>query len=237
MPKEHRGLLRGVRALFVDAGGVLLRPDASRIRALYAEQDAPTDDAIDRALYVHGKAGAALGPGDDDDQFVVDFALSTGLSLELVEQRFEDLRDIVLFSPWVARHSEQTSCALSILSQKLERIVIVSNTEYGGVRDLLAELSICQVGEGAGVPVSLVIDSAEIGIHKPNPEIYRYVASAVGLPIDSCACVGDSIRNDVDAAIRAGARGIHFAPYGSCPSEAHPHVECLSELANEVANA
>ena len=232
---ENGVLLRGVRALFVDAGGVLLRPDPRRIRALYTDAEAPTDEAIDRALYVHGKAGAGLGPGDDDDQFVADFASRTGLSLALVEQRFEDLRDIVLFSPWVARHPEQTSRALSILSQKLERIVIVSNTEYGGVRDLLAELAICQVGDGTGVPVSLVIDTAEIGIHKPDPEIYRYAASAIGVPIERCACVGDSIRNDVDAANRAGARGIHFAPYGSCPDKAHPHVESLSQLANEVA--
>ncbi len=234
---QQRDLLQGVRALFVDAGGVLLRPDAGRIRALYTDAQAPTDEAIDRALYVHGKAGAGLGPGDDDDKFVVDFALSAGLSHELIEQRFEDLRDIVLFSPWVARHPEQTSRALSTLARGLERIVIVSNTEYGGVRELLAELSICQVGAGAGVPVALVIDSAEIGIHKPDPEIYRYTAASIGIPIERCACVGDSIRNDVDAAIRAGARGIHFAPYGSCPSDAHPHVGSLSELAKEVTHA
>lgn len=234
-PLHNNKILSNADALFVDAGGVLLRPNFQLIQEACGDF-APTEQEIDQALYVHGAVGAGLGPGDDDDAFVFNFALSAGIPKHVVEQQFAHLRHTVLFAPWVPRYLHETVKALNELKKVVQHIVIVSNTEYGGVRDLLADLQICQIGPGKGVDVSAVIDSAELGIHKPDPRIYKHTADLINISIDRCAHVGDSIRNDVDCMNAAGGLGIHFAPYVTCKDKSHLHVEELIELLGDVPN-
>lgn len=219
-----------IDAIFIDAGGVLLRPDYKRFQALCQPEILLPDEDIDRALYVHGAVGAGLGPGDDDDAFVREFALAAGMPAELVQLNFDEIREIVLFSPWVPRSLESCISAFRHFSRAGKLLAVVSNTENGGVATLLADLSICQVGEGKGAPVEAIVDSAEIGIHKPDPEIYKYTARLLGVPIERCLHVGDSIRNDVDAAFAAGATGVHFSPFGTCNNPCRFHIKALPDL-------
>lgn len=235
IPSYNNKILRNADALFVDVGGVLLRPNFKLIQEACGDF-APTEQEIDQALYVHGAVGAGLGPGDDDDAFVFNFALSAGIPKHVVEQQFATLRHIVLFAPWIPRYLDETIKALNAIKRVVQHIVIVSNTEYGGVRDLLAQLGICQIGTGKGVEVSAIIDSAEIGIHKPDPRIYKHSADLINVSINKCVHVGDSIRNDVDCMNAAGGLGIHFAPYLTCKDKSHLHVEELIELLGDAPN-
>jgi putative hydrolase of the HAD superfamily len=54
---------------------------------------------------------------------------------------------------------------------------------------------------------ALVI-SGEIGLRKPDPEIYLYAAERIGVPPESCAFVDDLERN-VSAARAVGMFGVH----------------------------
>lgn len=217
-------------ALFLDAGGVLLHPDPTLIRtALGVDASVLPDEALDRALYVHGAVGAGLGPGDDDDAFVRDYALAAGADIAGVEQRFEALRHAVLFSPWAPRRRERTLAALIEVARHVDHVVIVSNSE-GGTEELLRRLGVCQVGVGNGLPVSAVVDSGVWNVHKPDPQIYRIAADLVGVAPAHCLHVGDSVRNDIDAALAAGLQALHFAPYSSCVDYAHGHIESMEEL-------
>ncbi|AJR05488.1 HAD family hydrolase [Photobacterium gaetbulicola] len=221
--------LKQIDAIFLDAGGVLLKPDHSRIMSL-ADNLPITEESIDRALYAHGSVGAGLGPGDDDDAFVYEFAIAAGLTKPFTLKHMEELKDIVLFSPWIPREIDVIYDTLTKIKKEVSHIVVVSNTEEGGAKELLRDTGICQVGEGPGIEVSAIVDSGIIGVHKPDPQIYHIAADLVDTPIERCLHIGDSIRNDVNAAKKAGAIPVHFCPYGHCESSEHLHIKSLSEI-------
>ncbi len=63
-----------------------------------------------------------------------------------------------------------------------------------------------------------IVISGEIGMRKPEPEIYRYAAEAVGLVPNQCVFV-DDMRRNVAAAQAVGMRGIHHIGYDATRRE------------------
>lgn len=223
-----------VSALFLDVGGVLLKPDPAALRAaLGPGVTHPDDEAFDRALYRHGRVGAGLGPGDDDDDFVLRFVMAAGVPEDLARAHFRELRACVLERPWALRDPAKDAAVLHTLAKLVPHLVIVSNAE-GGTAALLARHGLCQLGEGPYARAALVIDSLELGVHKPDPEIYRRAAAAIGVDPARCLHVGDSVRNDVHAAEAAGLTALHFCPYGDCRDPEHGHVTSLDQLVSHV---
>ncbi|MGF6355734.1 HAD superfamily hydrolase (TIGR01549 family) [Paenibacillus sp. 4624] len=208
-------MLDQIDAVFLDAGGVLLKPDFRKIQNLFDDLSLE-EEMIDKALYPVGcNVGAGLGPGDDDNKFVYDFAISSGIPAERIRGNEERLQEIILFSEWVPRNRSEIKRAIQFLKRKNKKIVIVTNTENGLASNLLKKLEICSEDEEAETieKVDKIIDSWVIGIHKPNPEIYKYSADQINVEITRCLHIGDSVRNDYDCAREAGAQALLFRPY------------------------
>ena len=79
----------------------------------------------------------------------------------------------------------------------------------------------------------------EFGLGKPEPEVYRHVASSVGVVAERCLMVGDDFRCDVLGSMAVGmhAAWIDVEGRGEPPSKApRPHgvVGSLVELAEEL---
>jgi putative hydrolase of the HAD superfamily len=55
----------------------------------------------------------------------------------------------------------------------------------------------------------LVVDSAFVGMRKPDPEIYELTLSRLGLPAHACVFL-DDIDVNVATAVELGMKGIHF---------------------------
>ena len=69
---------------------------------------------------------------------------------------------------------------------------VVSNAN-GQIEGTIANLNLCQVGPGGGVPVEIVVDSAVAGVEKPDPAIFAPAIDAVtarGAARDRIAYVG-----------------------------------------------
>jgi putative hydrolase of the HAD superfamily len=116
------------------------------------------------------------------------------------------------------------------------RLAIVSNSD-GTVEQRLREWGVCQVGPGEGVEVDIVVDSAAVGVAKPDPAIFDFALSATGAsPVDTVH-VGDSVRMDVGGARAAGIRPLHLDPFGFCSAADHEHVRSLEEVAGLVGDA
>ena len=116
---------------------------------------------------------------------------------------------------------------------------VVSNSD-GSVEGDLRRLGVCYVpdaadgpGPAAGVEMGVILDSAVVGVAKPDPAIFRIALDALGVPADRAVLhVGDSLRYDVAGALAAGLQPVHMDPYGFCPApDGHPHVRSLAELA------
>ena len=63
-----------------------------------------------------------------------------------------------------------------------------------------------------------VINSARVGLAKPEPAIYRLAAERVGEPPEACIFI-DDIRGNAEAATAAGMHGIHFTSYDALVAE------------------
>ncbi|MEM5633024.1 HAD-IA family hydrolase [Bacillus cereus] len=191
-----------------------MKPDFTRIQNLFPDLDLK-EEKIDKALYPTGcDIGAGLGPGDDNNKFVYQFAIESGIPPEKISGNEKELQNIILFSEWVPRKLHETKKVLQYLRSKNKKIVIVSNTDNGSAAKLLLKLKVCSVNNFEGVEkVDKIIDSWIVGIHKPDHRIYEYSANQINVDISRCLHIGDSIRNDYNSAKKAGAKAILFSPY------------------------
>jgi HAD superfamily hydrolase (TIGR01509 family) len=115
--------------------------------------------------------------------------------------------------------------------------------DYAGVLDEGPELlDLVRRARAVGVPTALVTDAhavpdgfdalfdvlvlgPSIGVRKPDPEVYRRVATMLGRPVDECVVVDDSVRN-VRGARQAGAVAVHHQRDSSTVTD----VEILLDL-------
>jgi putative hydrolase of the HAD superfamily len=227
-----------VGAVFLDIGGVLFAPDPDKIRAVLAERGLSCTVAdVDRATY--GPPRADLGMGADDDDGVVErhvaaFAGRLGISDSDLPRVLPGLIRVLTAEDWVLREPTATRQALRDLAATNVPIVVVTNAE-GEAEAALADQHICQVGPGAGVEVVAIVDSAVVGVAKPDPMIFRIALSRVTAEAHEVVHVGDSFRNDVECAAAVGIEPVHFDPYGMCPHRAeHLHVTGLTDVVGLV---
>jgi putative hydrolase of the HAD superfamily len=59
-----------------------------------------------------------------------------------------------------------------------------------------------------------VVVSAVQGAHKPDVAIFRHAAEKLGVPVERLLHVGDSLREDVNGALGAGAKGLRIRRSG-----------------------
>jgi putative hydrolase of the HAD superfamily len=118
---------------------------------------------------------------------------------------------------------------------------VVSNSD-GSVEGDLRRVGVCHAQDGTGpaesVPVKIIVDSAVVGVAKPDPRIFGFALDALGVPADGTVLhVGDSLRYDVAGALAAGLQPVHMDPHGFCPRPGgHPHIRSLAALAELVSS-
>ncbi len=122
---------------------------------------------------------------------------------------------------------------LRTLYQAGLRLGVVSNSD-GHVEGELARNNICQVGPGSGVPVLTVIDSAVVGVAKPDPAIFDFALPALGLEPSDVIYVGDSVKYDIRSAQAAGMTPLHFDPFNLCEQTDHLHVAQIGAVLHHV---
>ena len=93
------------------------------------------------------------------------------------------------------------------------RLIVATNADDSGVRDVRAALSRVGIDE----LIDDVVSSRDVGTRKPDPLFYRAAllrAGFAGVPLapERAVMVGDSLENDVAGAQAAGLRAIWFAP-------------------------
>jgi HAD superfamily hydrolase (TIGR01509 family) len=83
----------------------------------------------------------------------------------------------------------------------------------------------------AGIPV---IDSEIVGSRKPEPSIFHAALSLLGTDPRATAHVGDTLANDVAGAGSAGITPIHFDPLRACRAPDHRHICTLPGIWHHV---
>jgi putative hydrolase of the HAD superfamily len=204
-----------VETLFLDAGGVLIEPDWTRIAAILArhgiavapgalaaadpaakrELDRPavidaTDDRKRAAMYyrtVLARAGARRTEAQED-------AATAALVAE------HALRNLWSVVPPGVRES------LARLRAAGTRLVVVSNAN-GKIREHFEGIDFAS-------PFDHVIDSGVLGIEKPDPGIFREALRVSGARPETTLHIGDFYEIDVVGARAAGLRAVLVDPAG-----------------------
>ncbi len=109
------------------------------------------------------------------------------------------------------------------------RMAVVSNSD-GRVRALLTEAGLAGAFE-------FVLDSAEEGVEKPDPEIFRRALSRAGVSAQGAVYAGDIYHVDVVGARSAGIEGILLDPGDHRADLDCARVRDLEELAERLLAA
>lgn len=151
-----------------------------------------------------------------------------GVTTEAVEAVTERVREEHRADHLWTHSSPGTGEVLESLKSAGYRIGVVSNAD-GRMEGAL---------ERAGVRkhVEFVIDSAVVGMEKPEPEIFHAGCDALGMSPAECVYVGDLYPVDYLGAIRAGLCAVLLDPLG-IHSERAQTVEELGGLAAWLARS
>jgi putative hydrolase of the HAD superfamily len=230
--RTYPPLVRAVEAVLVDAGGVLLLPDRAVVSAALGPgfwDEAP--EALDRAHY-RAIAEVDEARPESDRAILPTYVAAYLEALEVLPDR-RDLIDglVAIFDAgapsWTTVIPESAAALRAIAARR--RVAIVSNSQ-GWMERHLRETGVCQVGPGPGATVSAVVDSGLVGAEKPDPRIFRAALKAAGAPAGRAVHVGDSVWFDVEGAVAAGVRAVHFDPHRLCTVGNHKHIVSLADL-------
>jgi putative hydrolase of the HAD superfamily len=222
-----------IDAVLFDAGGVLLMPSPEELRRAVAPFGAAPDD--ERCRWVHYAATREVDRGGRPDWRSVDqyVARELGVPVERLEDALPAVREVYEELPWVPARG--AAAALLALQAAGYALAVVSNA--GGTMEAqLATHDICSTNGDASARVAVVIDSAVVGVEKPDPAIFHLALDAIGVPPERCLYVGDTVYFDVNGARAAGIQPLHIDPYEACEIAGHPHVRRLDEIVDALVD-
>lgn len=212
-------LLEDVELLCLDAGNVVVFLDHARVARVAlrlghrVEADALVacegegKRALERGTTVRVAWSAAEIPGWAQWGGVAATMLSrAGVPERALAEILEVLKaEHTELNLW-SRVPEGLADALARLRATGAKVAIVSNSE-GSLESLFARLGIL----GA---FDFVLDSAIVGVEKPDPRIFAIATERAGVPAARALHLGDTFATDVLGARRAGLRVALVDPFG-----------------------
>ncbi|NBB21439.1 HAD-IA family hydrolase [Runella sp. CRIBMP] len=172
----------------------------------YQEYGVQIDQETFSKAYSFGERALAIHPIVKPEHTFLD-------TLRLkVEQQFQFLKDngfrvnpesIELIATDCHLFAKTTVAqAAPVLAQLAKQypLVMVSNF-YGNINSVLNDF-------GIAAYFNAVVESAVVGVRKPNPAIYQLGVDALQLPAEACVVIGDSYSKDIVPAHEIGCKTI-----------------------------
>lgn len=179
----------------------------------YERQQVPVSETLFREAYVYGERTLGKNPIIQPDfTFRQTLEKKLQLQLEYIEDKKEEFKSenyLQLVLADLYQHTcEETARSIEVLLKLKERypMVLVSNF-YGNIQTVLREFGLDGI-------FSKIIESAVVGIRKPDPRIFTLGVEALGLKPEEVIVVGDSIDKDIIPARDAGCHTVWFKGEG-----------------------
>ena len=144
----------------------------------------------------------------------------------------EKAKEIAQYCYGVAK--ENVAKSKEVLEQLAKNypLVLVSNF-YGNIETVLADFGILNC-------FKKVIESAKVGVRKPDSAIFELGVKALGLKPEEVLVVGDSIKNDIDPAKKIGCHTLLLEGKGWDDTPLNhdgPAIRRLSEILSFLESA
>ena len=203
-----------MQALIFDYGGTLDTDGRHWAHVLwegYCEAGMPVTNEQFREAYVYGERALAKVPivqPEDTFRDVLEKKVSQQFAFLQAEHIWNDAPDVCAEKlktvvdychDYALRFIAKAREVLAVLRPKY-RMVLVSNF-YGNIEAILRDFGLAQYFDA-------VIESAVVGVRKPDPEIYRLGVKATECEAKDVTVVGDSYSKDIVPATEVGCRTI-----------------------------
>ena len=227
--------MQRVETLFLDAGGVLVHPNWSRVSGVLATHGVHVDAATLAAAEPLAKqrldVGATIDATDDRQRGWLYFNLvltQGGVTLSgRTEAALAELHTYhATHNLWETVPADVVP-ALDRLRALGLRIAIISNAN-GTLRAAFDRL-------GLTSRVDVLVDSCEEGVEKPDPRLFQIGLERIGGRRETTLHVGDLYHVDVVGARTAGLRAVLLDPHGLYEGYDCARVRSLHEIGDLLA--
>lgn len=218
-----------IKGIIFDYGGTLDSRGVHWSEVLwqgYCQAGVPIDKETFRTAYVEGERALAreriILPQDDFHALLLkkvelEISFLTEQSDETTRKRWID--EVAAYCDNAARTCINE--ARPILEELHERypMMLVSNF-YGNIDEVLRSYGIRHLFKG-------IIESAVVGVRKPNPTLFRLGVDALELEPNEVLVVGDSLRKDIEPAEQLGCHVLWLKGKGWTQEEdlqTHPNT-------------
>jgi len=213
-----------IRAVLYDVGQTLLYPDLRFLQNLLAEYGVQIDlPSLARGAAL-GREKISRAKGNERN-----YQAFFGYWVKLAGAAEKDVPEIL--RKIYARHQREhlwswldpeAKDTLHTLHARGYRLAIISNAD-GQVPEAMAKLGIDQYFDH-------IVDSALVGVEKPDSRIFAMAVEKLHLPAAACLYVGDHYDNDVLGARNAGLVPLLLDPFDVVPENDVDRIHRLSDL-------
>ena len=179
----------------------------------YERQQVPVSEEAFRDAYVHAERTLGRNPIIQPD-FTFYKTIETKIRIQL--EYLQEKNDVSSVSYYLKKLTDdlyaitcrETAKSREVLLQLKQQypMVLVSNF-YGNIATVLKEFKLDGIFD-------TIIESAVVGVRKPDPQIFTLGVEALGMQPDEVVVVGDSMDKDIIPAGKAGCHTVWFKGEG-----------------------
>lgn len=173
----------------------------------YERQRVPVGEPLFREAYVHAERELGRNPIiQPDHTFRQTLSAKLRIEMEYIAAHNEGFapalwHDAVLADLYAAVRAETARSRRVLDAIKAERPLALVSNFYGNIATVLAEFGLEGIFDS-------IVESAVVGVRKPDPRIFTLGVEALGMEAGRVAVVGDSYDKDIVPARLAGCRTV-----------------------------
>ena len=204
----------------------------------YERQQVPVSEEAFRDAYVHAERTLGRNPIIQPD-FTFYKTIETKIRIQL--EYLQEKNDVSSVSSYLKPLTDslyeatvkETAKSREVLLQLKQQypMVLVSNF-YGNIATVLQEFKLDGIFDK-------IIESAVVGVRKPDPQIFTLGVEALGMQPDEVVVVGDSMDKDIIPAGKAGCHTVWFKGEGwtNDPVDESPAGKVITDLTQLLVNS
>ena len=172
----------------------------------YERQQVPVTEEAFREAYVHAERTLGKNPIIQPD-FTFRRTLEEKIRIELDFLGLPQYQQAVVDDLYAITCRETTKSRQVLLQLKQQYPMVLVSNFYGNIATVLKEFKLDGIFD-------TIIESAVVGVRKPDPQIFTLGVEALGMQPDEVVVVGDSMDKDIIPAGKAGCHTVWFKGEG-----------------------
>lgn len=172
----------------------------------YERQQVPVSEADFRDAYVHAERTLGKNPIIQPD-FTFKRTLEEKIRIELEFLGKPEYQQAIVDDLYALTLAETARSREVLLALKKQYPMVLVSNFYGNIATVLKEFKLDGIFD-------TIIESAVVGVRKPDPKIFTLGVEALGMQPDEVVVVGDSMDKDIIPASKAGCHTVWFKGEG-----------------------